>query len=81
MKGKSLDSKQLQFLCKTLKEMLNPEVDLSKLADQFPWEVFEEEFAPLYNDKGRPAKSIHLMVSLLILKHLYDSGDETVIKS
>ena len=38
-------------------------------------------FAPLYSkDTGRMAKPIRLMVGLLILKHLRDVSDESVVE-
>lgn len=37
--------------------------------------------SPLYADFGRPAKPIRLMVGLNLLKHMFNLGDETVIKA
>jgi hypothetical protein len=43
--------------------------------------VFEEAFTPLYcPDNGRPAKPIRLMCGLLILKHLRNLSDESVVE-
>ena len=43
--------------------------------------MFEKSFSPLYSqDNGRPAKSIRLMAGLLILKHLRNVSDETVVE-
>jgi len=52
-----------------------------KLANRMPWEEFEEEFGDFYSEEGRPAKPIRLMVGLLILKQLYNLGDETVVEA
>ena len=43
------------------------------------WETLEKAFEHNYSTKGRRAKPIRLMVSLLLLKQMYDLGDETVI--
>lgn len=43
--------------------------------------MFEREFSPLYcHDNGCPAKPIRLMVGLLILKHVRDLSDESIIE-
>jgi IS5 family transposase len=60
--------------------MLNPKMPLYKLADTIPWQEIEAELSPLYTDFGRPAKPIRLMVGLNLLKHMFNLGDETVIK-
>ena len=63
-----------------LESMLSPKHPLFKLANLVDWNMFEQEFAPLYcKDNGRAAKPIRLMVGLLILKHLRNVSDETVV--
>lgn len=43
--------------------------------------MFEREFLPLYSSKpSRPAKPIRLMVGLLILKHVRNISDESVVE-
>ena len=60
--------------------MLDSRHPLFKLANLVDWKMFEEEFASLYcKDNGRIAKPIRLMVGLLILKHLRNVSDETVV--
>jgi IS5 family transposase len=60
--------------------MLDSKHPLFKLANLVDWDLFEREFAPLYcKDNGRRAKPVRLMVGLLILKHLRDVSDETVV--
>ena len=60
--------------------MLDPKHPLFKLANIVDWNMFEESFAPLYcKDNGRKAKPIRLMVGLIILKHLRNVSDETVV--
>jgi IS5 family transposase len=56
--------------------LLNPRHKLHLLSNEIDWGCFEEEFSPLYAKKGRPAHPIRLMVSLLILKSVYNLSDE-----
>lgn len=64
-----------------LETMLDPKHPLFKLANLVDWAMFESTFAPLYcQDNGRPAKPIRLMVGLLVLKHLRNVSDETVVE-
>jgi len=67
-------------LFSSFEEMLNHEHPLFILANEIDWSIFEEAFLPLYcQDNGRPAKPIRLMVGLLILKHLRNISDESVV--
>jgi IS5 family transposase len=50
------------------------------LANQIQWDIFEQAFAHLYSQEGRPAKPIRLMVSLLMLKHVRNLSDESVVE-
>jgi IS5 family transposase len=70
---------QLSFYS-TFEEQLNHRHPLYILANQINWDLFEEAFAKYYSDEGRPAKPIRLMVSLLMLKHIRNVSDETVVE-
>lgn len=60
---------------------LNPKHPLFILANIVHWHIFEEAFTPLYcANNGRPGKPIRLMVSLLILKHIRNISDESVVE-
>lgn len=64
-----------------LEDMLNQKHPISILANKVNWKQFEEVFKPLYSeDNGRPAKPIRLMVGLLILKHLRNVSDESIVE-
>ena len=71
---------QATFLYPDLLDQLNPRDPLLQLADQIPWDKLEAEFAPLYAERGRPAKPVRLMVGLLILKQLANLSDERVVE-
>lgn len=80
MKSES-QSNQIQFLANNLGELLNPKNPLYQLTEKIDWKEIEAELSPLYSDAGRPAKAIRLMVGLNLLKHMFNLGDETVIKA
>lgn len=71
---------QLNFLGDTLDELLNPKHELYLLSNEIDWLYFEKEFLPLYSKKGRPAHPVRLMVSLLILKSMYNLSDEKLVE-
>ena len=75
MQSKKPNKNQLSFLSPTLREQLNSKQELYLLSEQIKWTYFEDEFGSLYSDQGRPAHPIRLMVSLLILKALYNLSD------
>ena len=80
MRGKSPNAMQMSMLS-TLEELLNPREALYQLSNKIPWEDLEKEFSGLYSKKGRPSKPVRLMVSLLLLKRIYNLGDETVVSA
>jgi IS5 family transposase len=41
---------------------------------------FRESFRNLYSPEGRPAKSIRMMVSLLMLKHIRNLSEESIVE-
>ena len=68
-------------LFSSLDDLLNQQHPLYKLSHKINWRTFEEAFTPLYcSDNGRPAKPIRLMCGLLILKHLRNISDESVVE-
>jgi len=80
MKGKSPDTSQFNLYRQHLENLINPKHPLCKLAKRIPWDELEDHFENLYHQTGRPAKPIRLMLSLLILKQLYDLSDETIVE-
>lgn len=78
MQAKPSGTHQTSFLMPTMGDQLDPRQPLRQLADQFPWTAFEQAFGKYYSPAGRPAKPVRLMVGLLLLKQLFNQGDETV---
>jgi IS5 family transposase len=80
MRSHKIDTNQYNFLGSTLDELLNPKHELYLLANTIDWDYFDREFSIFYSDHGRPAHPIRLMVSLLILKSIYNLSDEKLIE-
>ena len=80
MKGKTPNRSQFHLYRQQLENLINPGHPLCKLAKRIPWHKLEDHFTDLYHHTGRPAKPIRLMVSLLILKQLYNLSDETIVE-
>jgi IS5 family transposase len=64
----------------SLSDLLDQGHPLYRLADKIDWNRFREKFSEHYcPDQGRPAKAIRLMCGLLIVKHLRNLPDESVV--
>ena len=79
MLSKQQSPSQLGFYS-TFEEQLSHSHPLYILANKIDWQIFEKAFAKLYSEEGRPAKPIRLMVSLLMLKHIRNISDESVVE-
>lgn len=79
MQTKTAPASQISFLMPSLGEQLDSRQPLKQLADTLPWLEFEQAFGKYYSDEGRPAKPVRLMVGLLLLKQMFNQGDETVV--
>src|SRR5215203_3433970 len=80
MLSKPVNTFQMNFYS-TFEEQLSRKHPLYILANRINWHQFDEAFKDLYcSDNGRPAKPIRLMVSLLMLKHIRNLSDESVVE-
>jgi len=70
---------QLEMYKTVLASFINPQHELCLLAQKIDWDLLEKEFASLYSEVGRPSIPIRTIVGLLLLKQIYDLGDETVM--
>jgi len=77
MLGK-LPENQRELFRTRLEDLINPNHELALLAQAIDWKYFENEFKPYYSDKGAPSVPIRTMVGCLMLKHLYNLGDEKI---
>ena len=80
MKGNSPDPNQASFLFNGLREQLNPRHPIYQPSEHIDWSSLEDGFVRLYSRRGRPAKPVRLMVSLLLLKQLHDPSDDQVVE-
>lgn len=71
---------QLEIFKTVLLSFINPQHELCLLAKKIDWDGLEKEFAPLYGNVGRPSVPIRTIVGLLLLKQMYNLGDETVVQ-
>ena len=71
---------QLEMFKTVLASFINPQHELCLLANEIDWNYLEKEFAPLYGEVGRPSIPIRTIVGLLLLKQIYNLGDETVME-
>lgn len=71
---------QTSLFC-SLEEQLNHKHSLYILANKINWNTFETEFSKLFNPKmGAPSKPIRLMTGLIILKHIRNVSDESLVE-
>jgi IS5 family transposase len=70
---------QLEIFKTVLTSFIHPEHELCLLAKKIDWKGLEDEFSPLYGKVGRPSVPIRTIVGLLLLKQMYNLGDETVV--
>lgn len=78
MLGKLPEKGQRDLFRPMLKDFIDMRHELVLLAEKIDWSYFEKEFEPLYSQRGAPSVPIRLMVGCLMLKHLYNLGDERV---
>ena len=79
MLGKSPNQSQKNLFSPVLKEIINPQEPLAQLADRIPWQDLENDLSKFYSHTGTPSMPIRLMAGLLILKRLYNFGDESIV--
>ena len=78
MLGKLPDKDQRELFRTRLEDLINPSHELVLLATAIDWQYFEKEFKSYYSAKGAPSVPIRTMVGCLLLKHLYNLGDERI---
>jgi IS5 family transposase len=78
MQGKLKTKIQREIFRPMLSDFINPNHELVLLAKTIDWNYFEKEFAQYYSNKGAPSVPIRLMVGCLLLKYLYNLGDDSL---
>ncbi|MEZ4913611.1 MAG: IS5 family transposase [Chitinophagales bacterium] len=77
MLGKN-PKKQAELFRPMLVDFIDKQHELVLLCAKIDWNYFEESFSPLYGKTGNVSHPIRFMVGCLLLKHLYNLGDETL---
>jgi IS5 family transposase len=78
MTGKLQPDDQRDLFRTRLEDLINPNHELALLSKKIDRDCFETAFAPYYSEKGAPSVPIRTMVGCLLLKHLYNLGDERI---
>ncbi|VAW28532.1 Transposase, IS4 family [hydrothermal vent metagenome] len=78
MIGKSPVQNQKELFRPLLKEFIDMSHELVLLAHKIDWKYFEKTFSKYYSHTGQPSMPIRFMVGSLMLKRLYNLGDETL---
>ena len=80
MVGKIDKTPQVDIFKTPLKQFINIDHELCVLAKKIDWDSISEYFKGYYKDFGRPSVPIRKMVSLVLLKYLYNLSDEEVVR-
>lgn len=81
MIGKTKDQNQRNMFNPLLNDFIDMNHELVLLANKIDWGYFEKEFSGYYPNVGQPAMPIRLMVGSLLLKRIYNLGDETLCEA
>jgi IS5 family transposase len=81
MIGKSPQQNQRELFRPLLSDFIDMGHELALLANKMDWKYFEDEFSGLYSTVGQPSMPVRLMVGCLLLKRIYNLGDETLVKA
>ena len=79
--GKTSNQTQRDLFQPLLTDFINMSHELILLNQKIDWIYFEKEFSCLYSNTGKPAMPIRLMVGSLMLKRIYNLGDETLAEA
>lgn len=81
MIGKSPSQEQRNLFEPLLTDFINDQHELVLLAKKIDWKYIDRTFGELYSNTGQPAHPIRFMVGCLMLKRLYNLGDETLAEA
>ena len=79
MKGKFIKHPQLNVFQIPLVSVINMDHELVLLAQRIDWKSVDKEFSIYYPYMGRRAVPVRKMVGNMILKQMYNIGDETFV--
>ena len=79
MLGKTTHTDQLDAFRPRLSTLLSAQHELVQLAEEVDWTWIEDQLADYYAETGRPSVPIRTMVGMLLLKHMFNESDESVL--
>jgi transposase, IS5 family len=79
MLGKTTHTEQLEIFRPQLKQLLASSHELVHLAKEVDWQWIEESLKDYYAEVGRPSVPIRCIVGMLLLKHIFNESDESVL--
>ena len=81
MLGKSPNQSQRDLFSPLLVDFIATNHELVLLAGHIDWKYFEKAFEKFYSYTGQPSMPVRFMVGCLLLKRMYNLGDETLAKA
>lgn len=81
MIGKSPDQDQRNLFLPQLTDFIDMGHELVLLSDKINWKQIEDNLSKFYSHTGQPSMPIRFMVGCLLLKRLYNLGDETLAEA
>lgn len=81
MLGKSPNQKQRDIFNPHLSDFIDKSHELILLAEKIDWPLIESDLRGYYSHTGQPSMPIRFMVGCLMLKRIYDLGDETLAQA
>lgn len=81
MTGKSPHQTQRDLFQPLLIDFIDRKHELVLLAGKIDWAYFEKSFTGYYSNTGQPAMPIRFMVGCLVLKRIYNLGDQTLAQA
>ena len=79
MKPRHINHKQDRLFQQRLSELLNPRHELLQLSKQIDWKAIEQQVIPYFEEEGRPAKPIRLIVGMFMLQQISGLSDEMTV--
>jgi len=81
MLGKLAPNNQRDLFNPLLIDFIDKSHELVLLSQKIDWNSFEVEFSKHYSNVGKKSMPIRLMVGSLLLKRIYNLGDETLVEA
>nr|VFK24668.1 MAG: transposase, IS5 family [Candidatus Kentron sp. LPFa] len=79
MKPKRTNHTQGLFFESRLSQILNPQHELFRLSEQIDWKSIEQQVDVCFQDQGRPAKPVRLIVGIFMLQQISGLSDEMAV--